>query len=100
MHVYSASDGRSQHQQHQPIHTAQLLMIEHQDDGLAAQSAMPEWSACVQHLTLRLSNVHIDELWALHTEEVDAAFCSHGLCNQGLPCAYKSTAQPCQNQHV
>ena len=50
--------------------------------------------AYVPHLTFRLSNVHVDELWALHTQKVDAAFCGHGLCNQGLPCAYKSTAQP------
>ena len=55
---------------------------------------MAKCSACVPHLTFRLSNVHVDELWALHTEKVNAAFCGHGLCNQGLPCAYTSTAQP------
>lgn len=39
-------------------------------------------------LSLRLSNVHVDELRTLHTEEVDAALCCHCLCHKSLPRAY------------
>lgn len=44
-----------------------------------------QWKrVCTPYLSLRLSNVHVDELRAFDAQEVDAAFCRHCLGHQSL----------------
>ena len=48
------------------------------------------------HLPLALANVHVDELRALHAEEVEVALCGHSLGEQCLPgpCAVNPLVTP------
>ena len=38
----------------------------------------------------RLTNVHVEQLWALDTEEVERKLCSNGLCEEGFASSWGS----------
>jgi hypothetical protein len=57
-----------------------IQLVEEDDAGARVAGALED----APHVGFGLTNVHVEQLWALDAEEVEAVLGGDGLCEQGL----------------